>query len=734
MDWLSNAVNSAINTANNVVNAVSNAISNAASAVNNAISSVVSSVSSAVSNAANSFGGGSGGSSGGWGGSGGLSDIGGSDDDSGGSSRAGSAPVQGPVLPPDIGDSDDDEGEDSDNPFIKALAEMGIDLEDTWSEGENISVDAEYLVQGAITFMGFITGYDAEDEEIDPITAMNNLFHLASGNAHFTGQAWETTPASVGLMSPDIGMGGGMSPATSNMLLEGDMTPEDEEVIFESQALTEEEVANSPELNVPTQEYLSQIFPEEEWNPDWTTEAEFNVFLISRIQDRYPGAAVGMLQGMSSDQLVQMYLAQVSSDYAVIEQEMSLGAGLEYPPNYVDLLPVAGDLFDEQRMLLGLSQEMQSTALEDEQVLIDLYGSPEAAREQLMIVMESTTQYLGQDMPEDAEDWSLLDLANAANDNILAVGDTAMALGSDGWSDAEWAAYSAYEQSIFSNTYNTPREISEKLTGTYEPADYNGLLFVASVLFEPVDWIVTGVEVVNDLSKGNWGSAALNTGLAIMPFVGGWMDDGLGAILRQADDGSWSGLIPFNGVPAQDWLPQNPSLQARWNLYPDLPQGAYLGDVRINPITGSTINGIQVSNNHNYFIQTQTFRSTVGVGNGRNVAFVEINIPGVGEPGSRRYAISGEDTGILDESGTTIGTVPAKSDRVFATAGIRTWDTEPKLLENIYPQLTSESSGTILLYTERVPCESCEPLIEAFQQKVDDLGADITVIVVYTTR
>lgn len=96
---------------------------------------------------------------------------------------------------------------------------------------------------------------------------------------------------------------------------------------------------------------------------------------------------------------------------------------------------------------------------------------------------------------------------------------------------------------ILENTYVPP-----------PPPDLNLLAIVASIFLEPVDWVMTGIEVIQDLQQGDYGGAAVNVTLALLPFAGGWMDDAP-FIFRAADEGGGGGGrlvpndLPSSGVP-----------------------------------------------------------------------------------------------------------------------------------------------------------------------------------------
>jgi len=57
----------------------------------------------------------------------------------------------------------------------------------------------------------------------------------------------------------------------------------------------------------------------------------------------------------------------------------------------------------------------------------------------------------------------------------------------------------------------------------------------------------------------------------------------------------------------------------------------------------------------------------------------------------------------------------------------RSVDTEPKILEDIAARTDGTSTGTVILYTERYPCESCLAVIQSFRE----LRPSISLLVFY---
>ena len=63
------------------------------------------------------------------------------------------------------------------------------------------------------------------------------------------------------------------------------------------------------------------------------------------------------------------------------------------------------------------------------------------------------------------------------------------------------------------------------LTGTNSQPDLSLFVFVASIFFEPLDWALTTLEVIDAISRGDIGGALGNALLGIVPFVPGSADN-----------------------------------------------------------------------------------------------------------------------------------------------------------------------------------------------------------------
>ena len=106
--------------------------------------------------------------------------------------------------------------------------------------------------------------------------------------------------------------------------------------------------------------------------------------------------------------------------------------------------------------------------------------------------------------------------------------------------------------------------------------------------------------------------------------------------------------------------------------------------------------------------------------------FSDVDISGVS---SELKAFSRIDN--INSSGADLGFVLKKDNPIFTTTTVgnfdRSIDTEAKILEEIAEQIGDNYSkaGSIKLFTERTPCESCLGVIQQFKNRYPNI--EITV-------
>ncbi|MBD1926283.1 hypothetical protein H6F74_08470 [Trichocoleus sp. FACHB-90] len=118
-------------------------------------------------------------------------------------------------------------------------------------------------------------------------------------------------------------------------------------------------------------------------------------------------------------------------------------------------------------------------------------------------------------------------------------------------------------------------------------------------------------------------------------------------------------------------------------------------------------------------------RQQLGVSRSRNIAFADFQI---GSDSGELIAISGQST--------RLGTVGLPQQLLFETFEVppghsRAYDSEYKLLEELASRYapTPEVEGTINLFTERPPCDSCSNVIKQFCRRFPNMMLTVNYIV-----
>ena len=111
----------------------------------------------------------------------------------------------------------------------------------------------------------------------------------------------------------------------------------------------------------------------------------------------------------------------------------------------------------------------------------------------------------------------------------------------------------------------------------------------------------------------------------------------------------------------------------------------------------------------------------LGVSRGKNIAFADFQI---GDDGGELIAVSGQST--------RSGTVGLPQQPIFQTFEVppghsRAYDSEYKLLEKLASRYveTLEVAGTVNLFTERPPCDSCSFVIEQFRRQFPNIALTV---------
>lgn len=303
-----------------------------------------------------------------------------------------------------------------------------------------------------------------------------------------------------------------------------------------------------PELNHPTQEFLTNTFPNS-WNPEWTTRAELEAFLKERLVTFIPGFDLSIVpwDQLTVQGLVHYYGSLIDKVIKDNQQTVDFNTTV---------------WITELDTELGLASQLLSRTakapLEDETALLESLGYKDAAqaRDRLTAELSFVFETYGLQLPTDLAQWSLLELANAYHSVLTTVVQPSMHEGSEDYEKA-LAFIDGFEHQVPRSSGNvvslSEQYVIDRLEGKQEEgwgpaADL--FLFAASIFIEPVDWLVTGVEMADAARRGDWGSFFINGVLAALPFVSGRVDNAAKKAFGVSDEVAQANLpnVPHNQI------------------------------------------------------------------------------------------------------------------------------------------------------------------------------------------
>ena len=278
-------------------------------------------------------------------------------------------------------------------------------------------------------------------------------------------------------------------------------------------------------LNERTVQLLKEKFP----HAKLRTREELQAFLQARLAELVPEFDDPEIDWseFSTDEVIIFYFSALK-----LAMEMySLSNDFHY------MMDERAAVAEELHFVEDLLEKAALTPLEDLDALLDAYGWDSKAdaiyyfRHRVEVVYSK----LGRELPPG---WDQLDdpvvMANMLYDGIEEMkaifysGDTF--LDSDDPSAEDWG--------MIHNAAGFLKEEPKTLTGTRDLSpDLTLLLFIGSIFFEPLDWILTASDVAAALEEGDVGGVLLNAFLGLAPFVSGKTDDFLKGINKGSDAG-----------------------------------------------------------------------------------------------------------------------------------------------------------------------------------------------------
>ncbi|MCY4536600.1 MAG: hypothetical protein OXE52_00055 [Chloroflexi bacterium] len=380
--------------------------------------------------------------------------------------------------------------------------------------------------EGTAAFVRFTTGIEPDEEDRRTAEEMANLFRSAGFVEHFDSelrQSLRPGPRSSVGGSPFEGGYFDMAFAPGQGILrpgmrfafatDGESSDADEPTPVETADPHAEHRPDPSTLNERTVDHLQELFPD----ADLKTREELQAFLQGRLAGLAPefdDPEIGWDE-FSTDDMIIFYISALK-----LAMEMYW---LPKDPHYMSDERMA--IADELGFVEDLIEKAALTPLEDLDAMLDAYGwdSKAEATYYFRHRVEVVYSKLGRELPPG---WEELDdpvvMANMLYDgigemkSILASGDTFLA--PDDPTSADWG--------MIHNAAGFIEMEPKMLTGTRNLGpDLTLLLFVGSLFFEPLDWVLTAADVAEALEEGDVGGAVLNAFLGLMPFVSSKTDD-----------------------------------------------------------------------------------------------------------------------------------------------------------------------------------------------------------------
>ena len=390
--------------------------------------------------------------------------------------------------------------------------------------------------QAMTSIMNFIEGFDPDDDEQTIRRRVNNHLRIIGLNDAFDRGDWYTTPIDPSLSHSAAQIADYYFDRRRASQEERPAAPTAEEALLtdNQQVLAQALEADASKLNHRTVQYLQEKFPD----ASLATREELQTFLQGRLAQLVPEFDDPEMEwdGLDTQELILFY-------YAALEVAMGMYEETTYSDfeNIHNLMDEHDAIEEELNIAVDLIKKAAKTPLEDHAALLEAYGWDAEAdaiyyfRHRVEVVYAKLDKQLP---PEWAEVDDAVLMANMLYDGveemkaILESGETF--LNPDDPDAGDWGEIN--NALLFIDTE------PQILTGTNSQPDLSLFVFVASIFFEPLDWALTTLEVIDAVSRGDIGGALGNALLGIVPFVPGSADNiirhvgGIGRVGEAAGD------------------------------------------------------------------------------------------------------------------------------------------------------------------------------------------------------
>ena len=390
------------------------------------------------------------------------------------------------------------------SPFLDAsgLVTPGSLKPDIGDDGAQLFCEAilhEASPHGVALTVSTMHGAALDDEEHSPVEEMVKLVRSAGFVEHFQNEPWYTTRLGPTAEDPDF--------LTQTADGTTHSVTDDDERWYRNPL---------PELSHPIQQALASIF--HDWNPELASRAYLKSFLTERMA---PFIREDVLDAIPWDDLTT--LGMIYYYHSLIETAHTENWNLD----------TARDLWvtkldDEAFLAKELISDVIETPLESEARLLEEfdYASVEEARNNLLAQVQYAYETFDIQPPEDLHEWSVLQLANEYHSLLSNV-----FLPYRNWESDTENSHKAddfvHGFSIVNFTVLSPEETLTRLDGSHQEPNLDLVFFVASIFIEPLDWVMTGEQMIRAAEEEDWWLFAVSGVLLLLPFATGKLAKGL---------------------------------------------------------------------------------------------------------------------------------------------------------------------------------------------------------------
>ena len=421
-------------------------------------------------------------------------------------------------FPQDIEWSPEDEPSGLD-PFIQAAAAR---TRDSSEDKTTVVCEALYAAdpEGFARGVKLMTGAELDNEEEVLGECIRLARNVGMDQYLASEEAWYTTK-----------LGSSESPTVS--------AAEEESLSDQAQAPAEADGFEQPEISLLLQWALTEAFPGE-WNAGWTEKQHLQGFLVSDLQRIIPeyDETARVVPGfeetvinwadLTVEEMMALYRVEIALEFAARAE------------HYEGVLPPE---HDEMKASLDRATQLESLAgpiaLDDTEAyaaafagrvrIADAHDERKHVQDQLAIIykhlnIETPENYLDSRSTTELK-YELFYRLNYDVQQFMSLDE-----------NEKGNRIGNFVNEYIEETRIAPKDAIGRLQSTIHQPDVLGFLFIMglSIAFEPVDYALAAVDVIQALSEGDEEAALGNFILGVTPFVSSKMDDLILPLLKRA--------------------------------------------------------------------------------------------------------------------------------------------------------------------------------------------------------